>query len=205
MQLRKIRVYGSLAKFLGRRSFEAAVSSASEAIRFLLANFPALEHHMADQRYQVLSDGYALADEGELTHPFGAELCVVPVLAGAGGSPVGRIFMGAALIAASLLLGPGGLLAGKIFNLTLGSSVATMGVGIGSTLVLGGVSQLLTPVPRNSGMGDDSNDDPRRSYSFSGVQQSSRQGVPIPLVYGWDVVVGSIVISAGIDTVQVSA
>lgn len=203
MQLRKIRVYGRLAKFLGRRSFEAAVSSAAEAVRFLVANFPALEQHMAEQHYQVLSDGYALGDEDELAHPFGAELRIVPVLSGAGGSPVGRIFMGAALIAASLLFAPGGFLASQAF--TLGAEAVRIGVGIGATLLLGGVSQLLTPVPRNTLAGEDSQDDPRRSYSFSGVQQTSRQGVPIPLVYGWDVTIGSIVISAGVDTVQVNA
>lgn len=203
MQLRKIRVYGRLAKFLGRRSFEAAVSSASEAVRFLLANFPDLERHMAEQHYQVLSDGHALAEDEELSYPFGDELRIVPVVSGAGGSPVGRIFLGAGLIAASLLFGPGGALASQFF--TLGSSVVTMGVGIGASLVLGGVAQLLTPVPRTPAVGEDSADDPRRSYSFSGVQQSSRQGVPIPLVYGWDVTIGSIVISAGVDTVQVNA
>ncbi len=45
--------------------------------------------------------------------------------------------------------------------------------------------------------------DPQASYSFSGTQNTSRQGVPIPLVYG-EMIVGSIVISAGVDTVQVS-
>jgi predicted phage tail protein len=52
--------------------------------------------------------------------------------------------------------------------------------------------------------GADSQDDPRKSYSFSGIQNTSRQGVPVPIVYG-ETVVGSVVISAGIDTVQVAA
>jgi predicted phage tail protein len=45
--------------------------------------------------------------------------------------------------------------------------------------------------------------DPRKSYSFSGVQQTSRQGIPVPVVYG-ETLVGSVVISAGVDTVQVA-
>ena len=203
MQLRRIRLYGHLSRLVGQRSFEAAVSSAAEAVRFLLANFPHLEQHMVKQHYQVLCDGYALDDADELSHPVGEEVKIVPVLIGAGGGPVGRIIGGGLLIAASLLLGPGGLLASKAF--TLGIEAARVGIGIGATLLLGGVSQLLTPIPRNTLAGTDSQDDPRRSYSFSGVQQSSRQGVPIPLVYGWDVTIGSIVISAGIDTVQVDA
>jgi len=73
-------------------------------------------------------------------------------------------------------------------------------------LVLGGVSQLLTPVPKvnqiTSGTAANTDQDPRKSYSFSGVQQTSRQGVPVPICYG-ETLVGSVVISAGIDTVQV--
>ena len=77
-------------------------------------------------------------------------------------------------------------------------------IGIaGASLVLGGVAQLLTPMPTVP-QGADTQDDPRKSYSFSGIQNTSRQGVPVPIVYG-ETVVGSVVISAGIDTVQVVA
>jgi predicted phage tail protein len=73
----------------------------------------------------------------------------------------------------------------------------------GASLVLGGVAQLLTPTPRIP-TGPDTQNDPRKSYSFSGIQNTSRQGVPVPIVYG-ETIVGSVVISAGIDTVQVQA
>jgi predicted phage tail protein len=202
--LRTVRVYGPLAKFLGRRTFRAAISTAAEAIRFLLANFPALERHMADQRYRISSDAYDLDPDTELHHPIGFEVSIIPVIGGAGGSPIGRIALGVTLVAASLLLGPGGALAGKFFSgFILGPTAVKIGVGIGASLALGGVSQLLTPTPRLNQLGAQSDDDPRRSYSFTGIQQSSRQGVPIPIVYGWDVLIGSVVVSAGIDTVQV--
>jgi predicted phage tail protein len=38
--LRKIKLYGKLAKFIGHRVLEADVASAAEAVRFLLANWP---------------------------------------------------------------------------------------------------------------------------------------------------------------------
>lgn len=81
--------------------------------------------------------------------------------------------------------------------------IINAGIGIGASLVLGGVAQLLTPVPKIP-TGKNSDKDPRKSYSFSGVQNTSRQGVPVPIVYG-ETLVGSVVISAGIDTVQVTA
>ena len=209
--LRKIRVYGRLAKFLDRRVFEADVASAAEAVRFLVTNFPKLERHMADQHYRVSVGSYDLALE-ELHDPAGQqEIKVVPVMAGAGGG-TGRILAGIGLIALSFLL-PG---AGAFGTFSLFGQAATAGgiltgIGtaaslIGASLVLGGVSQLLTPVPKvnqlTGGTAANTDQDPRKSYSFSGIQQTSRQGVPVPIVYG-ETLVGSVVISAGIDTVQV--
>lgn len=194
--LRTIRIYGRLAKFLKRRKFEAEVSTAAEAVRFLLANFPQLERHMGDQHYRVSVGGYDLA-EGELHDPAGQqEIKIIPVMAGAG--TVGRIIAGVALVAVSLLFAPGAALAGGL--LTLGPTAVSIGVGIGLSLALGGVAQLLTPVPKMP-MGTNSDQDPRKSYSFSGIQQTSRAGVPVPIVYG-ETLVGSVVISVGVDTVQ---
>ena len=44
--------------------------------------------------------------------------------------------------------------------------------------------------------------DPRRSFSFSGIQNTSRAGVAVPVVYG-EIITGSVTISAGVDTEQV--
>jgi predicted phage tail protein len=191
--LRKIRVYGRLAKFLGRRVFQAEVATAAEAVRFLVTNFPQLERHMVDQHYRVSLGGYDLTLD-ELHDPAGQqEIKIVPVLAGAG--VVGRIIAGVALLAVGFLV-PG-----------IGALGVQLIVGVGAALVLGGVAQLLTPVSQaytGGASGTDSEKDPRKSYSFSGIQNTSRQGVPVPIVYG-ETLVGSVVISAGVDTVQVTA
>ena len=191
--LRKIRVYGQLAKFLGQRVFEADVASAAEAVRFLVTNFPQLENHMADHHYRVSVGRYDLTID-ELHDPAGQqEIKVVPVLVGAGA--VGRIITGVALLAAAIFI-PG-------FAAWAGPTAYGLIVGVGSSLVLGGVAQLLTPTPRINQPGTpQDNNDPRKSYSFSGIQQTSRQGVPVPIVYG-ETIVGSVVISAGIDTVRI--
>ena len=192
--LRKIKLYGKLAKFIGHRVLEADVATAAEAVRFLLANWPELEAHMSDQHYRVSIGTYDI-DLEELHHPAGAApISFVPVVAGAGA--VGRILAGVALIALSFLIIPLGIAAA-------GAGIATA-VGLaGASLLLGGIAQLLTPTPKVA-QGADKQDDPRKSYSFSGIQNTSRQGVPVPIVYG-ETLVGSVVISAGIDTVQVAA
>lgn len=192
--MRKIRLYGRLAKFIGKRVLYADVATAAEAVRFMVVNWPELERHMADQHYRVSVGNYDLAED-ELHNPAGQqEIKIVPVVAGAGA--VGRILAGVALIALSFIPGLGAI---------AGVALSTVFFGIGASLVLGGVAQLLTPVPKiPQGVSNNADQDPRKSYSFSGIQQTSRQGVPVPIVYG-ETIVGSVVVSAGIDTVQVAA
>jgi predicted phage tail protein len=200
--LRKIKLYGKLAKFIGHRVLEADVATAAEAVRFLLANWPELEAHMSDQHYRVSIGTYDI-DLEELHHPAGAApISFVPVVSGAGA--VGRILAGVALIALAIALPGIGLAAGAkgaavIFGTTFSS--ISLGIGFaGLSLVLGGVAQLLTPTPKIS----QDEADPRKSFSFSGIQNVSRAGVPVPVVYG-ETLVGSVVVSAGIDIVQVAA
>jgi len=190
--LREIRVYGTLAEFLGQRVFHAAVNSVADAVRFLCVNFQGLEEHMSDHHYRVSAGRFTLGLE-EVHHPAGGSIIrIAPVVAGAGGA-VGRIAAGVALIAASFLI-PGAAVAGI--------AIAPVAFGIGASLALGGIAQLLTPTPKNP-TGPDSESDPRKSYSISGVQNTARQGVPIPVIYG-EVITGSVVISAGVDIVQVT-
>jgi predicted phage tail protein len=203
--LRKIKLYGKLAKFIGHRVLEADVATAAEAVRFLVTNWPELEKHMADQYYRVSIGTYDLLAE-ELHDPAGQQVIkIVPVMTGAGA--VGRIIAGVALIALAIALPGIGLAAGAkgaavIFGTTFSATSLSIGF-LGASLVLGGIAQLLTPTPKVP-TGPDTQNDPRKSYSFSGIQNTSRQGTPVPIVYG-ETIVGSVVISAGIDTVQVQA
>jgi len=196
--MRIIKVYGALAKFLGQRSFKADVQNPAEAVRFLLANFPNLKQHMADQHYKVSVGKFELplANQPEVLHyPTGKKepIRIVPVFAGAG-SGVGNILAGIGLIALALI-NPFGAAA------IAGTAISTIVGGIGVSLTLGGVAQLLTPTSQAS-VGSNSPDDPRKSFSFSGIQNVSRSGVPVPIVYG-EMLVGSLVISAGITSDQI--
>lgn len=199
---REVRLYGSLAKFIGQRRFMAEISSAAEAVRMLIANFPGLERHMSDQHYRVIVDNYD-ADLSEIHYPAAGCIQIIPVIGGAGGA-VGRIVLGAALIVGAFFTGGATL---GFFGSTIG--VGAMLGGIGASLVLGGVAQLLSPTPQIGQYGpaapstfnttENTELDPQKSYSFSGIQNTSQQGSPVPLIFG-EMYVGSVVISAGIDT-----
>lgn len=205
---REVRLYGPLAKFIGQRSFMAEVSNAAEALRMLIYQFPGLEQHMADQHYKVIVDGYE-SDLEELHSPASQTIRFVPVIGGAGGG-VGKILAGVALIAFAIVTAGAGLIAGVGLGFGLGTAVSIGAVG--ASLIFGGVSQLLSPTPQIGDFGpvtmgggrrqkttEGSELDPQASYSFSGIQNTSNVGAPVPLVYG-ETVVGSIVLSAGLDT-----
>jgi len=225
--LREIRLYGKLAKFVGQRSFQAAVSNAAEAVRFLLANFPGLEQHMADQHYKVLVGDWSLTLD-EIHNPAGQQVIkIVPVVGGAGGG-TGTVLAGIGLVAAAILLAPigGGFLglgAGALTSTTgtalvtgaatsfgttaFLSGLSTVLGSIGAALALGGVAQMIAPTPSTASVNSvggtsGGGSDPRESYSFNGVQNVSRQGVPVPIIFG-EVICGSITVSAGIDVAQV--
>lgn len=206
--LRKVRLYGQLAKFVGRTVLEADLSTTAEVVRMLIANFPALEEHMADRHYKVLVGKRALTLD-ELHFPVGQEeIKIVPVIVGAGGNAGLTILAGVALVALSFVsfggtafAGAGGAAGLGIFGGTGAAWGSAALFYIGAGLVLTGISQAISPVPAIP-QGADTEQDPRKSYSFSGVQNTSRGGTPVPIVYG-KTLTGSVVISAGIDTVQV--
>jgi predicted phage tail protein len=199
--LRRIKLYGSLAKFIGKRVLYADVASAAEAVRFLVANWPEVRQHMGDKHYKIFVGDWNIFTD-ELHAPAGQqEIKIVPVVGGAGN--FGKIIAGVALIAVAVFV------PAAAFGLT---SMFAVGA-VGGALILGGVAQLLTPTPQlgvtaignagvGTGIGADSGKDPRKSYNFSGIQNISRQGLSVPVIYG-ETIVGSVVVSAGIDVDKV--
>ena len=202
--LRKIKLYGPLAKFLGKRVLKADVSNAAEAVLFLVVNWPELERHMHDQYYRVEVAGTDL-DFKELHYPAGADdIKIVPCVAGAGGG-WGKVILGAALIGLAFATGGASLAYNSlalanpaVTGLAFTSIWAKAAVYLGAGLVLSGVSDLLTPTPKTP----EFEEDPQNSFYFSGVVNSARPGTPVPVCYG-EVLTGSTTISSSVDVNQV--
>ena len=195
MSLSKIKLYGELAEFCGGEVFEAEVNSVGQTMSFLIANFKGVQSHVAKNQYHVFAGDWNL-NEDELNLPTGkSEISIVPVVAGSSGNNFFNILAGVALIAAT-----GGIGAGfgtvKIFgSAALGSFAAK----VGATLLLGGIYQMINPVEEIP----EPEQDPKNSFAFSGLTQTSRAGVCCPLVYGQEVMIGSVLISSSVDTNQV--
>tara|TARA_R100001509_G_C4862647_1_gene213925 strand:+ start:65 stop:658 length:594 start_codon:yes stop_codon:yes gene_type:complete len=196
--LTKVKLYGDLADFVGHKELEAVIDSVADAVKFLICNFPKVEAYMANRHYQVLVGNYDI-DKTEVHDPIGkSDISIVPVITGAGGG-TGKTLLGIALIGTALLIPGGGFAAFKAGTQTFFAGLA-MNVGVGLTLM--GVSEILFPLPKPEDFEDDK--DPRISFSFNGIQNTTRAGTSVPIVYG-EIVTGSVVISAGIDTEQVHA
>ena len=105
--LRKLKLYGELAEFVGHKEFEIQVDSLTKAVSFLVNNFPQVEKYMNPKYYQVKVGNYAV-DEEEIYHPIGQEdIHIVPVISGAGRG-MGKILLGAALIGGAIIATGGG-------------------------------------------------------------------------------------------------
>ena len=209
--LRKIKLYGELAEFVGHKEFEVKADTLASAVSFLVNNFEGIDKFMNPKYYQVKVGNYAI-DESEIYHPIGKEdIHFTPVISGAGRG-FGRILLGAALIGLAFIpfAGSGtglGMLFGKgpVFGIHKLGQVGMLSkalAGVGGALLLSGVSEMLFPLPKFDNF--DSEEDPRLSFSFNGIQQTNRAGTPVPIVYG-EIFTGSVVISASVDTEQVQA
>ena len=212
--LRKLKLYGELATFVGHKEFEIQVHNLPQAISFLVNNFPQVEKYMNPNHYLVKVGNYEIT-ENEIHDPIGQQdIHIIPVISGAGGDTFNTILLGAALIGASFFF-PGAGLFGTVSTsgqiaagttltgFTAGGTVGTLiGTGIsasGAGLVLQGVGNMLYPTQDPS-----FEDNPQISFNFSGTQNTARAGTPVPIVYG-EIFTGSVVISGDVDTEAVQA
>jgi predicted phage tail protein len=132
---------------------------------------------------------------------------IAPVLAGAG-QGFGQVLAGIGLVALAIIAGPaaggflglGAGLAGAGAGLIGGTAAVALG-GIGASLILGGVAQMLSPQPDISALQRGKEAARLESFSFSGIVNTSQQGMPVPIVYG-RAFVGSAVLSSGLDVAQ---
>ena len=186
--LKKIKVYGTLRKFLGQAEFEVDLNTPREAISFLVCNFKGIEKHMADQFYTI-QVGARVITEDLLNFRSQDDIKIIPVVHGN--------FL--PLFGASALTSAGVSFLGS--KLLIGALQA-----IGTTMVIDGVTSMLTPqIDTSSAVSGQNSLDPSAlasNYSFTGLTNISNAGVPVNLVYG-EILVGSIVVSNGVDTVQV--
>lgn len=184
----KLKIYGRLRKFVGKSEFLIKANSAKEAFSFLINNYPNLKEHIKDQEYCIMAGDLRLTEE-LLDMQTDSDIKIIPVVHG----EIIPILIGGLLTG----LGSGA----TIFGLTLGIKVQAIASAIGLNMLIGGVTDLLTPDPQP--FNQRQQEDPRdQGFSFTGLLNNSKQGVPINIVYG-EMLVGSTIVSSSVDTFQV--
>ena len=207
--MKVVKVYGPLRKYLGQCRFEFVADTPAQAMKALCVNFPGLAQWLLDREaegmaFRVTRGRDKITNEAPegLALPWSERevFSIAPVIVGAGRG-VGQIVLGALLIVASIFI-PGAAMIG-VFGLAAPIAVKTVVATIGFSLALGGVAQLISPTPS---LGFNTGKEAARleSFSFSGIVNTSKQGMAVPICYG-RAFVGSAVISSGLDVDQVAA
>ncbi len=215
-----VRLLGDLGERYGAEHVYHNLRTPADAIKLLCINHPEFRNellvaHEKGIGYRVLQAGVDLKlDELEL--PIGRnDLVIAPVMTGSDLGDVGNFLLGAALIGVALI-NPFGAAAIGTFGGTpilVNTAVATLG----ATMVLGGITQMLSPQPElpNGGVnarGEFSATRPesvnrgadgQQSYAYLGAQNTVGVGATIPVAYG-KVLIGSHVISADVDVADES-
>lgn len=178
----KVYLHGSLKQF--GESFELDVVSAAEAMLALTSQIKGMRDVLASCQWQIVKDGGEAITDDSITIGLkdGSSLHVVPAIDGAGG--IVDIFAGITMI----------VLGGVSGNWSMVQS--------GFNKTTGGISGLLTSAPSTVGASERSNPDERPSFLYDGATNTSKQGLPVPIIYG-RIRAGSIVISAGLTSEQI--
>tara|TARA_R100001440_G_scaffold54825_1_gene74629 strand:+ start:252 stop:827 length:576 start_codon:yes stop_codon:yes gene_type:complete len=186
--LKKIRVYGVLREYTKQAEFEADINTPQEAFSFLFSNFKGLEQAMGEQVYCV-KVGDKVLNRNHLNIETAKNIKIIPLVHGN--------FI-------SFIVGAVVKYAAKKFIVnTIIQTVVTIAA---THLITQGINSLLSPQKqtRDPSSGQDPLDPAAlaSNYSFTGLTNISNAGVPVNIAYG-EILVGSIVVSNGIDTVQV--
>lgn len=178
-KLTNIYLMGELAELFGKE-WRLAVTSPAEAIRAIDINTKGkLSKYFfkegAQKYYKVcLQDEDKSIGVNELTHKSGhCDIYIVPTVAGQN-SGAAKIIIGAVLVIATIV-------AIIVFPPAAGSLLFYadgVALGIGTSLIMGGIAQLLAP-HQNQDQNDQINSD-----SFAGSIGSVQQGIAVPIAYG---------------------
>lgn len=182
---------GYLKKF-GNHKF--LVNTPAEAIAAMLKQVEGFDEafRSADKKgikFSVRTDKRVIEDPIQLHMGKPKVIKLVPRYKGSknGGA---TFLIAAVLIAATVFTGgAAGYGAGGWF--AAGSTSAFVATSIAVSLAIGGITQLLTPQPEGLKMKADVEN--KASYAFGGPVNTTAQGVPVPVFYGFREVGGAVV------------
>ena len=193
----QIELGGILGKTFGK-VHHRLISTTHEATRALAATIPGFEQFMISSQRRGLTyavfKGTKNIGIDELGFPVTGEVIrVVPVVMGSKRGGLLQTILGVALVTVAAIATNGAALGFGGGTAFAGGWGALAGVGV--SMSIGGVIQMLSPQP--TGLASKQDADNKPSYAFGSVTNTTSQGYPVPLLYGKRRIGGAI-ISAGI-------
>ena len=189
----KVKLLGELGRKFGR-SYEFMALSPKEVLSALSNQLDGFRDYLRGAHengvfFKLVTADPEGIDYNECMMPCDT-LVIAPVITGAGGSgmSIGKILLGAVLIGLAFIPGIGTVAATGAF-----SSIGTALFGIGGSLLIGGIAELLTPTPKQP-------KETEQSFLFDRAADLTSQGLPIPLLYGRFLAASPLVISSAIST-----
>ena len=179
MKRTKIILYGKLVKLLGQKVFYAKLNNVGQVFSFLQANYTQLEDIFLKTNYYV-KVGNRYVDQKNSNYPLSDQtLRLVPVAEGA--------------------------ILGIVVPWLIKTAVPVAAKMLATKIITKAASNILSPKPKSPSEQQQSAAQKDKSISgaFNGITNTVNSGTAIPLIYG-ETVVGSIVVSSSVDTVQFS-
>ncbi|AOM40154.1 tail assembly protein [Xenorhabdus hominickii] len=182
--VRTVRLYGVLGAQFGREH-KLVVASPQEAIHALAVLIDGFEQFLLTAKERGLTfavfNGQRNISRDELALSGDTDIRIAPMIIGSKRAGVFQVILGAVMVVA------GAFMWATPYGVPLVMS--------GASMMLGGVVQMLSPMPGGLARREDPDNKP--SYAFGGPVNSIAQGNPVPLGYGQRRIGGAI-ISAGI-------
>ncbi|EGH9604863.1 tail assembly protein [Salmonella enterica subsp. enterica serovar Infantis] len=201
-ELVHVQLGGAMAKHFGRH-WHLKVRNTKQAIDLIEANRPGFKAWI--KRNMNTYDKYHIQITNKQGHKWSMDeteyqmmgesdnisrIRITPVPRGSGGSGFGwfQTLVGAVMV-----------VVGAFTSVVTGGAASALVAG-GLSLMMGGISMLLSPQAANSSVRQADNTE---SFYFDGPQNTTNQGNPVQLIYGEEVLVGSQVVSSSITIDQI--
>jgi predicted phage tail protein len=199
----EVRLYGHLRRRFGPR-YKLDVRTPGEAVHALCCVVPGFRQHVGVEHsapgYKIFIGDEQIDPNNELDRLTNRKVIkIVPHIAGSKEGGLFGIILGAALIAFAVLTAGAGLAAVSLIGVPGVATVGSIAMSLGISMVLGGISQMMTKAPDAPKPAERPENLP--SYIFNGAVNTTAQGNAVPVLYG-RMEVGSQVISSGLSTSQ---
>ncbi|WP_210453669.1 tail assembly protein [Pantoea ananatis] len=197
--LKTMRLKGLMAKKFGRvHRFQ--VADLRELIRAMCSQVPGFKKYVSNAHLNGVRFAFFSGKDNISLQEFdmcsaSAEFEMEPIIEGSKRGGTLQIIIGAVAIVAAFFTAGASFAAFAGISAAAAAATTTALTGLGISMLLGGVVQMLTPQPKFN-VGASSSTDNKPNYAFGAPVNTVAMGYPVPVLYG-EREIGGAIISAG--------